>query len=73
MSIELTGFIEKVTTTVSKDGDIIAKITLSHNLTKSGVLSTAGELMAIQDKVVTCSIERGQVQINFAVGGGGKD
>lgn len=67
--IELTGFIEKVTTTVSKDGDIIAKITLSHNLTTSGVLSTAGELMAIQDKVVTCSIEAGQAKIEFGKGG----
>ncbi len=69
--IELKGFIEKVTTTVSKDGDIIAKITLSHNLTKSGVLSTAGELMAVQDQVVTCSIEPGQAEIEFGKSGGG--
>ena len=68
--IELKGFIEKVTTTVSKDGDIIAKITLSHNLTKSGVLSTAGELMAIQDQVVTCSIEAEQAQLEFGKGSG---
>ena len=68
--IELTGFIEKVTTTVSKDGEIIAKITLSHNLTQSGVLSTAGELMAAQGQVVTCSIEAGQAQLEFGKGSG---
>lgn len=69
--IELTGFIEKVASSVSKDGEVIIKVTLAHNLTTSGVLSTAGELMAIQDKVVSCSIEPGQSQIEFGKGGGG--
>ncbi len=68
--IDLTGYIEKVASTVTKDGDVVIKITLAHNLTKSGVLSTAGELVAIQNKVVKCTIETEQVQIQFGKSGG---
>lgn len=63
--IELTGFIKKVASTVNKEGEVIIEITLAHNLTTSGVLSTAGDLVAIQDKVVICTIETEQGEISF--------
>lgn len=66
--IKLKEFIKKVASTVSKDGDVIIEITLAHNLTKSGVLSTAGELVAIQDKVVSCVLQTEQERINFEEG-----
>ncbi len=66
--IELTGFIKKVASTVSKDGDVIIEITIAHNLTKSGVLSTAGELVAIQDQSVECSIKTQQGALAFQRG-----
>lgn len=62
--IELTGVIKKVASVV-KDGDIIIEITLAHNLTESGTLSTAGALVAIQDKTVTCGIEVKQAELEF--------
>ena len=70
--IELTGVIKKVASTV-KDGDVIIEVTLAHNLTKSGVLSTAGELVAIQDKTVTCEIEAKQAELEFVKKGRGSD
>lgn len=65
--ITLAGFIEKINTGVSKEGDVIVKLTFVHNLTKSGVLSTVGELVAIQDKAVMCGIERSQGTLPFNV------
>ena len=63
--IEVAGFVEKVTSGVSKEGEIIIKITLAHNLTQSGVLSTAGDLIAMQDKPMKCSIELDQGTLLF--------
>lgn len=63
--ISLNGFIEKINTGVSKEGDVIVKLTFVHNLTKSGVLSTVGELVAIQDKAVVCKIESSQGTLPF--------
>lgn len=65
--IELSGFIEKISSGVSKEGDVIVKLTLVHNLTKSGVLSTVGELVAIQDRGVECTIEPDQSVLPFKV------
>lgn len=65
--IKLTGFIEKISSGVFKEGDVIVKLTLMHNLTKSGVLSTVGELVAIQDKPVVCSIDADQGTLPFTV------
>lgn len=55
--IELQGFIEKINAGVNKDGHVIVKLTLVHDLTASGVFSTVGELVAMQDKAVQCKIE----------------
>lgn len=63
--ITLSGFIEKINTGVDKDGHVIVKLTLVHDLTASGVLSTVGELVAIQDKGVECSIETTQGTLPF--------
>lgn len=63
--IELTGVIKKVASTVNKDGEVIIEVTLAHNLTRSGTLSTAGELVAVQDKNVICEIEPEQGKLEF--------
>ena len=65
--IELNGFIDKINTGVDKDGHVIVKLTLVHDLTASGVLSTVGELVAIQDKGVACTIEPHQEALSFTV------
>ena len=65
--IELNGFIDKINTGVDKDGHVIVKLTLVHDLTASGVLSTVGELVAIQDKGVACTIEPHQGALSFTV------
>ena len=63
--INLKGIINKISTSVSKDGDIIATLVIKHNLTGSGDLSTMGELTAIQGLGVECSIEADQDTLSF--------
>ena len=54
--ITLDGFIDKINTGVNKDGHVIIELTLVHDVTASWELSTVGELVAIQDKGVECSM-----------------
>ncbi len=58
--------ISKLGTRVNKDGDVIAKVVVEYNLTRSGELSLIGDLAAIQEGRVTVNIDPEQMSLQEA-------
>jgi len=57
--------VNKVITSVDKNGDLIVEIHCSYNLTASGNLKTLAEMTAHQKTPVSMSIEPDQLGLKF--------
>ena len=57
--------VKKVTTTLSKDGDIIARVILDYNLSRQGDLTQIADLVALQNQNVELRLKPERMDLEF--------
>ena len=63
--IEIEANINRIATSLSKEGDVIIKAVISHNVTKAGSLQIIGDLVAMQQQTVSLAVTPRQLNLGL--------